>query len=55
VPDVQVIELPGPVAAHVPSPRQNVELDADVPLFKLFTGRLPVISALARLIGLEES
>ena len=28
--------------AQVPSPRQNVEADADVPLFKFVTGRLPV-------------
>jgi hypothetical protein len=28
--------------AHVLSPRQNVELDADVPLFKCDTPRLPV-------------
>jgi hypothetical protein len=34
---------PVPVGvAHVPSPRQNVEPDALVPLFKLATGRLPV-------------
>ena len=28
--------------AHVPSPRQNVVLDALVPLFRFVTGRLPV-------------
>jgi hypothetical protein len=28
--------------AQVPSPRQNVVADADVPLFKLVTERLPV-------------
>jgi hypothetical protein len=28
--------------AQVPSPRQNVEDDADVPEFKFVTGRLPV-------------
>lgn len=28
--------------AHVPSPRQNVEAEAPVPLFKLPTARLPV-------------
>jgi len=28
--------------AHVPSPRQKVELEAPVPLFKLVTGRFPV-------------
>ena len=31
--------------AHVPSPLQNVELDALVPLFRFVTGRLPVTSA----------
>ncbi len=30
--------------AQVPSPRQKVELVADVPLFNLFTGKLPVTS-----------
>jgi hypothetical protein len=36
--------LPPPPAgvAQVPSPLQNVVLDADVPLFKLVTGRFPV-------------
>src|ERR1700677_3351007 len=29
--------------AHVPSPRQNVELLADVPLLRLVTGRFPVM------------
>jgi hypothetical protein len=29
-------------AAQAPSPRQNVLADADVPLFKLVTGKLPV-------------
>ena len=28
--------------AHVASPRQKVEAEADVPLFKLVTGKLPV-------------
>src|SRR5882757_1847372 len=28
-------------AAHVPSPRQNVEDDAEVPLLRLVTGKLP--------------
>lgn len=40
-------------AAHVPSPRQNVELLALVPLFKFVTGKLPVTPPLpdaARLI-----
>jgi hypothetical protein len=37
------VTVPVPVGAdHVPSPRQNVEADADVPLFKFVTGRLPV-------------
>ena len=31
--------------AHVPSPLQNVELEALVPLFRLVTGRFPVTSA----------
>ena len=31
-----------PVDDHVPSPRQNVELEADVPEFRLVTGRFPV-------------
>jgi hypothetical protein len=46
-------ELPGPVTlpeplgdAHVPSPRQKVELEALVPLFKRVTGRLPVVPPL---------
>ena len=36
--------LPGEAvtAAHDASPRQNVEAEADVPEFKLVTGRLPV-------------
>lgn len=37
--------LPAGVA-HVPSPRQKVVLEADVPLFRLVTGKLPVTSAL---------
>lgn len=32
-------------AAHVPSPRQNVDDDALVPLFRLVTGRFPLTSA----------
>jgi len=32
-------------AAHVPSPLQNVLLDAEVPLLRLVTGKLPVTSA----------
>jgi hypothetical protein len=44
---VPVLEtLPPPGAAHVPSPRQNVELDALVPLLRLATGRLPVTPVL---------
>ena len=39
--EVTVPGLDGGVA-HVPSPRQNVEADALVPLFKLPTGKLPV-------------
>jgi hypothetical protein len=38
--------------AHVPSPRQNVELEAEVPEFRFPTGRFPVTSALARLTAL---
>ena len=34
--------VPVPAAAHAPSPRQKVDADAPVPLFKLVTGRLPV-------------
>ncbi len=41
VPDVSASPPPAG-AAHVPSPRQNVPLDALVPLFKFATGRLPV-------------
>ena len=37
------VPLPGG-AAHVPSPRQNVEALADVPEFKLVTGKLPLTS-----------
>jgi len=41
--DVTVPEpLPPEGVAQVPSPLQNVVLDADVPLFKLVTGRFPV-------------
>jgi hypothetical protein len=36
-------ELPPLGVAHVPSPRQKVEEDALVPLFRFVTGRLPVI------------
>lgn len=34
--------MPPPADAHVPSPRQNVLLDAEVPELRLVTGRLPV-------------
>ena len=38
-----VLILPPPAGvAHVPSPLQNVEEDAEVPLLRLPTGRLPV-------------
>lgn len=41
-----MVETPVPAGAtHVPSPRQKVEAEADVPLFRLLTGRLPVTSA----------
>ena len=47
VPDV--ILAPPPLGvAQVPSPRQKVEDDADVPLLRLVTGRFPVTSAPAR-------
>ena len=38
------VPVPGG-AAHVPSPRQKVEAEALVPLFRFVTGRLPVMSA----------
>jgi hypothetical protein len=38
-----LVTVPVPVgAAHVPSPRQKVDELADVPLFKLVTGKFPV-------------
>ena len=37
-----LVTVPVPAADQVPSPRQKVDADADVPLFKLVTGRLPV-------------
>ena len=37
-----------PGVAHVPSPRQKVEADAPVPLFRLLTGRL-LVTAVERL------
>jgi hypothetical protein len=36
------VTVPVPAAAHVPSPRQNVDALALVPLFRLVTGRFPV-------------
>jgi hypothetical protein len=40
-----LVTVPAPAGvAHVPSPRQNVEDEADVPLFKFVTGRFPVTS-----------
>lgn len=39
---VQSAKLPPAGVAHVPSPRQNVVLDALVPLLRFVTGRLPV-------------
>lgn len=42
-----VVTLPDPDGvAHVPSPRQNVEDDADVPEFRFVTGRFPVTPVL---------
>ena len=43
---VTVPEVAG--ADHMPSPRQNVAEDADVPLFKLVTGKLPVTPVVKR-------
>jgi hypothetical protein len=37
-----LVTEPVPAAAQLPSPRQNVDAVAPVPLFKLVTGRLPV-------------
>ena len=39
--------------AQLPSPRQNVDEDAPVPLFRFVTGRLPVTSPLPRLTADE--
>jgi hypothetical protein len=39
---VTVPEPPPDGVAHVPSPLQNVVLEADVPLLRLVTGKLPV-------------
>lgn len=44
VPPAVTFPLPAGVA-HVPSPLQKVELEAEVPLFKFVTGRFPVTSA----------
>src|ERR1051326_1277084 len=52
VPAAVTFPLPAGVA-HVPSPLQKVELLAEVPEFKLVTGRLPVTSA-ARLTAPNE-
>ena len=38
-----LVTVPAPPGVtHVPSPRQNVEDDAPVPLFRLLVDRLPV-------------
>jgi hypothetical protein len=37
-----LVTVPVPAAAQTPSPRQNVLADADVPLFRLVTGKFPV-------------
>jgi hypothetical protein len=42
------IKSPPPGATQVPSPRQKVELDADVPELRFATGKFPV-TLLARL------
>jgi hypothetical protein len=44
VPAAVTFPLPAGVA-HVPSPRQKVLEEADVPAFKFVTGKLPVTSA----------
>ena len=49
---IEVTVPPPAGVAQVPSPRQNVELDALVPLFKFVIGKLPVTSALARFTAL---
>jgi hypothetical protein len=46
VPELETLPPPAGVT-HVPSPRQNVVADADVPLLRLVTGRLPVTPPLA--------
>ena len=38
--------------AHVPSPRQKVEDEAEVPLFRWLTPRFPVTSAVDKSIAL---
>ena len=45
VPPAVTFPLPAGVA-HVPSPRQKVELLADVPELRFVTGKFPVTSAL---------
>jgi hypothetical protein len=42
VPNAVAVAADGDAAAQEPSPRQNVEADALVPLPKLVTGKLPV-------------
>jgi hypothetical protein len=52
--ETRLTEPTPPGTAHVPSPRQKVVLDAEVPLFNLATGRFPVTPPLAveaRLMG----
>ena len=46
---VPIVSAPAAGADHVPSPRQNVDDEALVPLLRFVTGRLPV-TPLARLI-----
>lgn len=46
------VPVPG-ATAHVPSPRQNVEVEAPAPLLRLVMGRLPVTSAFPRFTALE--
>jgi len=42
VPNAVGVAADGDAAAQEPSPRQKVDADALVPLFKLVTGKLPV-------------
>jgi len=53
LPAPTTVTVPVPAgAAHVPSPRQNVEEDAEVPEFRCVTARFPVTSAVAKFTAL---